>query len=223
MPIVAGRPAARSRASGLPLEVCVRRNNRHTLDPSSRSQPLGSESARRWYRDGRLRVLKALAEQTADLRWSPALLKALLEELHTDDAFHELVRDSKNGSRQRLSADAVPRAGRSPQLATGRSLAPDATARPACHDVVTPPLHRRTPRAGRVRRPTHPHPEHHVFKSRARLRSVKALRSASTPTGGAGGLDGAVGLARRGPLRDAPGFHSPMARRTRDRKEKNDA
>lgn len=201
----------------------MRRNNLTTTRPVL-SQPAAwlPESARRWYRDGRLRVLKALAEQTADLRWSPALLKALLEELHTDDAFHELVRDPGNGSRLRY-----------PQmlflaLACRHSWRPDDLLRLMRRLDVRATLRRANSttsnsRACRVQPPTRPHPEHHVSKSRARLRSVKALRSAPTPTGGAGGLDGAVGLARRGPLRDAPGFHPPMARRTRDRKENTHA
>jgi len=201
----------------------VRRNNPTTTRPAV-SQPAAwlPVSARRWYRDGRLRVLKALAEQTADLRWSPALLKALLEELHTDDAFHELVRDPRNGSRQRY-----------PQmlflaLAARHSWRPDDLLRLMRRLDVRATLRRANSttsntRACRVQLPTRPHPEHHVFKSRARLRSVKALRSASTPAVGASGLDGTVGLTQGRLLRDAPGFHSPMARRTRDRKEKNHA
>jgi len=188
------------------------------------SQPAAwlPESARRWYRDGRLRVLKALAEQTADLRWSAALLNVLLEELHTDDAFHELVRDPRNSSRLRY-----------PQilflaLASRHSWRPDDLLRLMRRLDVRATLRRAnsaTPhtRACRVQPPARPHPEHHVFNPRARLGSVKALRSASTPASGARGLDGAVGLAQRRLLRDAPGFHSPMALRTRDRKEKNDA
>jgi hypothetical protein len=66
--------------------------------------------------------------------------------------------------------------------------------------------------------PTHPRPGHHVHQSRARLRSVKALRSASTPAVGASGLDGTVGLARKRLLRDAPGSHPPTKRGRRDRK-----
>jgi hypothetical protein len=71
------------------------------------------------------------------------------------------------------------------------------------------------------RLPTHPRPEHHVLQSGARLRSVKALRSASTPTGGAPGLDGTVGLARKRPLRDAPESHPPISRQTRARKDRH--
>ena len=110
----------------------MRRNNPTTTRPVV-SQPAAwlPESARRWYRDGRLRVLKALAEQTADLRWSPALLKALLEELHTDDAFHELVRDPRNSSRLRYPQMLFLALACSPQLAAGRSLTPHATARRA--------------------------------------------------------------------------------------------
>ena len=201
----------------------MRRNNPTTTRPVV-SQPAAwlPVSARRWYRDGRLRVLKALTEQTADLRWSPALLKALLEELHTDDAFHELVRDPGNGSRPCY-----------PQmlflaLACRHSWRPDDLLRLMRRLDVRATLRRANSttsdtRARRVQPPTRPHPEHHVFKSRARLRSVKALRSASTPAVGASGLDGTVGLTQGRLLRDAPGFHSPMARRTRDRKENTHA
>ena len=127
-------------------------------------------------------MLKALAEQTADLRWSPALLNALLEELHTDDAFHELVGDPRNSARPRY-----------PQvlflaLAARHSWRPDDLSRllrrldVRATLVVAPIPTPSNTRTRRVRPPTRPHPGHHVLQSRARLRSVKALRSASTPT-----------------------------------------
>ena len=176
------------------------------------------EDATRWYREGRLRVLKALAASTVDLRWSPALVYALLKELHTDDAFHELVEVlSRNGARANY-----------PQvlflaLAARHSWQPDDLSR-LLRRLDIRASRRRAPsspldaRTRRVRPSTRPHPWHHVHQSTARLRTVKALRSASTPTGGAGGLDGSIGLAKKRPLRDASGCQPPTMRETRNRK-----
>lgn len=180
------------------------------------------EDATRWYREGRLRVLKALAASTIDLRWSPALVYALLEELHTDEAFHELVEVLKSGTRANY-----------PQvlflaLAARHSWQPDDLSR-LLRRLDIRASRRRAPsrpldaRTRRVRPPTHPHPGHHVHQSTARLRTVKALRSASTPRGGAGDLDGSVGLAKKRPLRDASGFQPPTLRETRNRKEMHHA
>ena len=57
------------------------------------------DDAARWLSTGRLRALRALAERTADLRWTPALVFELLEELPTDDAFDELVEDLRQRPR----------------------------------------------------------------------------------------------------------------------------
>ncbi len=180
------------------------------------------DDAARWFSMGRLRALRALAERTADLRWSPALVYELLEELHTDDAFHELVQDLSRGARVNFAQVLLL------ALAARHSWRPDALSRLLRRLGIRASRRRATSAPGtakgvHVRPPTHPHPGHHVHESRARLRSVKALRSASTPTSGAGGLDGTVGLARRTPLRAAPGFQPPTTRATRDRKEKNHA
>jgi hypothetical protein len=151
-------------------------------------------------------VLKALAASTVDLRWSPALVYALLEELHTDEAFHELVEVLiRNGARANY-----------PQvlflaLAARHSWQPDDLSR-RLRRLDIRASRRRAPsrpldaRARRVQPSTHTRPWHHVPQSTARRRTVKALRSASTPRCGAGGLDGSVGLATNWPLRDASGF-----------------
>ena len=139
------------------------------------------DDAARWFSMGRLRALRALAERTADLRWSPALVYELLEELHTDDAFHELVRDLSRGARVNFAQVLFL------ALAARHSWRPDALSRLLRRLDVRASRRRATSAPGNakgvhVRPPTHPHPGHHVHQSRARLRSVKALRSASTPT-----------------------------------------
>jgi hypothetical protein len=188
------------------------------------------DDAARWLSAGRLRALRALAERTADVRWSPALVFGLLEELPTDDAFDELVEDLRQRPRVNFAQVLLL------ALAARHSWRSDALSRllrrlglRACrpHPTSTPGHAKGI--NGRL--PSHPRPEHHVLQSRARLRSVKALRSAPTPTGhpnaaaasggpagGAGGLDGTVGLARRRPLRDASGSQPPALRGTRGRK-----
>lgn len=189
------------------------------------------DDAARWLSTGRLRALRALAERTADLRWTPALVFELLEELHTDDAFHEIVEDLSRGGTRVNFAQVLLLA-----LAARHSWRPDALSRLLRRLGLRAGSRRAVPAPGNdkgvhVPPPTHPRPGHHVHQSRARLRSVKALRSASTPTGhptavaasgapavGAGGLDGTVGLARRRPLRDASGSQPPAIRGRRDRK-----
>jgi hypothetical protein len=195
----------------------VRTSRHETPLVVSRQSAWLRDDAARWVSTGRLRALRALAERTADLRWSPALVLELLDELPTDDAFDELVEDLRqrppvNFAQVLLLA-----------LAARHSWRPDALSRllrrlglRACrpHPTSTPDHAKGI--IGRL--PTHPRPEHHVHESRARLRSVKALRSASTQAVGAGGLDGTVGLARTRLLRDAPGSHPPTKRGRRDRK-----
>jgi hypothetical protein len=58
-------------------------------------------------------------------------------------------------------------------------------------------------------------PDHHAIDSRARLGPVKALRFASTPRGGAAGLDWALGRATDRLVRDGRG----VLKTVRDRRE----
>lgn len=51
------------------------------------------ERFERWRRHGRSRALRRLVERTRDLPWSAALLDVLLDELHVDDVFEEIVGD----------------------------------------------------------------------------------------------------------------------------------
>lgn len=177
-----------------------------------------------WYGEGRLRALSTLADRTRNLRWSAALLCALLEELHTDDAFSELVRNPRTTASRRW-----------PQLlflalAIRHSWRPDDLSRLArrlgirASGPLPTPHTRSGARNSDVRAfAREHHPGHHEPDSATRRRPVKALRSASTPRGGASGLDAAVGLAGKRPLRNAPGIHPPKTRRTCDRKGDNHA
>lgn len=45
----------------------------------------------RWRQMDRPHALRRIASRTADLTWSPTLLRPLLEELYVDDTFEELV------------------------------------------------------------------------------------------------------------------------------------
>jgi hypothetical protein len=65
----------------------------------------GPEATARWRRNQRLDDLRVLNARAASLRWTPTLLKALLEELHVDDAFEGLV-----GRPARLSVEQYPQA-----------------------------------------------------------------------------------------------------------------
>jgi len=196
----------------------VVRTSRHDT-PLVVSRPTAwlRDDAARWLSTGRLRALRALAERTADLRWTPALVFELLEELPTDDAFDELVEDLRQRPRVNFAQVLLL------ALAARHSWRPDALSRllrrlglRACRPHATSAPG--NAQGVHVGSPTHPRPGHHVHQSGARLRSVKTLRSASTPAVGAGGLDGTVGLARTRLLRDAPGSHPPTKRGRRDRK-----
>ena len=155
-----------------------------------------------WRRTFRPRLLRLFAERTATLPWSRTLLNLLLDELHTEEFFTELV-----GSPRRLSVHRYPQAV-AVAIALRNSWQPDQLTRLAkrlgialsAKDVpATPPQTSAAPTANKRGRT----PGHHGRDSRARLRPVKALRSAPTPFG-ASGLDRNVGRARDRHLRDVP-------------------
>jgi len=156
----------------------------------------------RWRRTFRPRLLRLFAERTATLAWSRTLLNLLLDELHTEEFFTELV-----GSPRRLSVHRYPQAV-AVAIALRNSWQPDQLTRLAkrlgialsAKDVpATPPQWSAAPTANKRGRT----PGHHRRDSRARLRPVKALRSAPTPFG-ASGLDRNVGRAKGRHLRDVP-------------------
>lgn len=156
----------------------------------------------RWRRTFRPRLLRLFAERTATLAWSRTLLNLLLDELHTEDSFAGLV-----GSPRRLSVHRYPQAV-AVAIALRNSWQPDQLTRLAkrlgialsAKDVpAAPPQRSAAPTANKRGRT----PGHHRCDSRARLRPVKALRSAPTPFG-ASGLDRNVGRAKGRHLRDVP-------------------
>lgn len=156
----------------------------------------------RWRRTFRPRLLRLFAERTATFAWSRTLLNLLLDELHTEDSFAGLV-----GSPRRLSVHRYPQAV-AVAIALRNSWQPDQLMRLAkrlgialsAKDVpATPPQKSAAPTANKRGRT----PGHHRRDSRARLRPVKALRSAPTPFG-ASGLDRNVGRAKGRHLRDVP-------------------
>ena len=156
----------------------------------------------RWRRTFRPRLLRLFAERTATLAWSRTLLNLLLDELHTEKFFTELV-----GSPRRLSVHRYPQAV-AVAIALRNSWQPDQLTRLAkrlgialsVKDVpARPPQRSAAPTANKRGRT----PGHHRCDSRARLRPVKALRSAPTPFG-ASGLDRNVGRAKGRHLRDVP-------------------
>jgi hypothetical protein len=163
----------------------------HHLEEALRAkQQLDAE---RWRRtELRPRVPRLCAARARTLTWSRALLRLVVAELFPDDLFTELVGN----------LDRVPRRHWPHVIAI-------AVARRHSwrHDGLSP-ISKRL----RISTSTDPSnerhdrtPDHHDTDSRARLRPVKALRFASTPRRGAGGLDWALGRATDGLLRDGRG------------------
>ena len=151
-----------------------------------------------WRCSVRPRLLRLFAERAATVGWSPALLNVLLDELHIEPLFTELV-----GRTRQLPVRRYPQA-IAVAIALRHSWRPDDLARLAkrLRISITPPT-RQTQSASLTSRTRARKPGHHAPDSRARLRPVKALRSAPTPFG-ATGLDRHVGRAKGRHLRDAP-------------------
>jgi len=156
----------------------------------------------RWRRTFRPRLLRLFAERTATLGWSRTLLNLLLDELHTEEFLTALV-----GSPRRLSVHRYPQAV-AVAIALRNSWQPAQLTRLAkrlgialsAKNVPATPRQESAAPTGNKRGRT---PGHHRPDSRARLRPVKALRSAPTPFG-ASGLDRNVGRAKGRHLRDVP-------------------
>lgn len=170
----------------------------------------------RWRRTFRPRLLRLFAERTTTLAWSRALLNLLLDELHTERLFTELV-----GSSRHLRVSRYPQA-IAVAIALRHSWQPDQLTRLAkrlgialsAKDLPVPPS--TSPQTSAASTPTERGrtPGHHARHSRARLRPVKALRFAPTPFG-ASGLDRGVGRAKGRHLRDDPGDRPRKSRSSR--------
>src|SRR5688500_14713141 len=56
-----------------------------------RSPPPTDATTKRWRRDVRPRTVRSAVSATASIRWSPSLMKVLVEELYVDDGLEELL------------------------------------------------------------------------------------------------------------------------------------
>ena len=176
------------------------------------------ERGRRTFRP---HLLRLFAERSATLAWSRTLLTLVLDELHREDAFRELVGDPRHlPVRCYPQAIAVAIALRHSwrpdeltRLATRLGLALSATTLSANPFVASSTLPQAS--AALTSNTTRDRtPGHHAPDSGARRRPVKALRFAPTPFG-ASGLDRDVGRARGRHLRDAPADHPRDSRQPR--------
>jgi hypothetical protein len=163
----------------------------------------------RWRRSVRPRLLRLFAERATTVGWSRTLLNVLLDELHTEQLFTQLV-----GSTRHLPVRRYPQA-IAVAIALRNSWRADDLARLAKRlRISLTPSKRQTPPAALTSQARARKPGHHASDARARLRPVKALRSAPTPFG-ATGLDRHVGRAKSRQLRDAPVDCSRQSRRSR--------
>lgn len=74
-------------------------------DKRSRSAVSKKKTAKGWRRDMRPRTVLTVVSATKALRWTPALVEAILEELYVDDHFEELL-----GAPGKLKARQYPQA-----------------------------------------------------------------------------------------------------------------
>ena len=133
------------------------------------------------------------ATRTATIHWSRALVKLVGAEWFPDDRWTALVRNRDRMPREQgphVIAIAVA------LLSRWRRDCLSHVARRRHSSIAPNPFQERSPNRT---------PDHHAIDSRARLGPVKALRFASTPRGGAGGLDWALGRATERLLCDGRG------------------
>ena len=162
-----------------------------------------------WRRSVRPRLLRLFAERAATVGWSRPLLNVLLDELHIEPLFAALV-----GSTRQLPVRRYPQA-IAVAIALRHSWRADDLARLAKRlRISLTPSKRQTQPAALTSQTRARKPGHHAPDPRARLRPIKALRSAPTPFG-ATGLDRHVGRAKSRQLRDAPVDCSRQSRRSR--------
>ena len=74
---------------------------------SRRSEASTDAATRRWRRDVRPQLVSSAVSATEALRWSPALINVLLEELYVDEAVQELLGKTPNELRGRDYPQAV--------------------------------------------------------------------------------------------------------------------
>ncbi len=81
MPARRKSPATRARA---PVSTAVR-------SAAKRTKGGKRATTKRWRREVRPRILRSAVAATESLRWSPALVELLFEELYVDDSIEELL------------------------------------------------------------------------------------------------------------------------------------
>lgn len=75
---------------------------------SNRRSPAPTDATtKRWRRDVRPRTVRSAVSATASLRWSPSLMKVLLEELYVDDGLEELLGKASNKLQMRQYPQAI--------------------------------------------------------------------------------------------------------------------
>lgn len=98
-----------SRRKPSPTKPVLPATGRSRHEPRSGKEPRPAVSrdraARRWRRDTRPRIIRTVVSATKALRWSPALVEAILDELYVDDHFEELL-----GAPGELAARQYPQA-----------------------------------------------------------------------------------------------------------------
>ena len=84
---------SRRKPSSIKSALPTTGRSRHEPRSGKERRPAVSRdrAARRWRRDARSRIIRTVVSATKALRWSPALVEAILEELYVDDHFEELL------------------------------------------------------------------------------------------------------------------------------------
>jgi hypothetical protein len=107
--VESGRYPQRSAATKSCREACTSHNTPRPAEPLIETASQRSLSSQRrasmeiWCRDVRPRAVRLIAARTQTLRWSPALLALVLEELAIDDLFVELLGTARTIPRHRYA------------------------------------------------------------------------------------------------------------------------
>ena len=99
------RKSLARKSSGRPASVGS--NSKPRPDAKRRTNGSGEAATKRWRRDIRPRIVQAAVSATESLKWSPALLEVLLEELYVEDHLEELLAKAPTKLRARQYPQAV--------------------------------------------------------------------------------------------------------------------
>jgi hypothetical protein len=78
------------------LHTRVRAEAHHNRGPGPDGTASRAPDVIHWRREHRVPALRHIADRTKDLRWSPTLLQLVLDELHIEDLFVDLVGDPRS-------------------------------------------------------------------------------------------------------------------------------